>query len=67
MVMMGVVAVAAFGLMPPSRVVRDDGTQVATTKARGIVEECKANLEILRDWKLLVMVKPQSSVYQPVC
>ncbi|KAL3486471.1 hypothetical protein BJX62DRAFT_246798 [Aspergillus germanicus] len=55
-VMMGVGAVAAFGLMPPSRVVRDDGTQVATTKARGIVEEFKANLEIFRDWKLLVMI-----------
>lgn len=56
MVIMGVGACAAFLLMPPTRVIRDDGTQVATTKARGFVEELKANLEIFKDWKLLIMV-----------
>jgi hypothetical protein len=56
MVMMGVGACAAFLLMPPSRVIRDDGTQVATIKARGFFEELKSNLEIFQDWKLLIMV-----------
>lgn len=56
MIMMGVGACAAFLLMPPSRVIRDDGTQVATVKARGFLEELKSNLEIFRDWKLLIMV-----------
>ncbi|KAL1873275.1 hypothetical protein Plec18167_006324 [Paecilomyces lecythidis] len=56
MVMMGLGACAAFLLMPPSKVVRDDGTQVATIKARGLFEELKANLEIFRDWKLLIMI-----------
>lgn len=54
--MMGLGACTAFLLMPPSKVVRDDGTQVATIKARGLFEELKANLEIFRDWKLLIMV-----------
>lgn len=57
MVMMGVGACAAFLLMPPSRVIRDDGTQIALIKPRGFKEELKANLEIFRDWKLLIMVK----------
>lgn len=57
MVMMGVGACAAFLLMPPSRVIRDDGTQIALIKPRGFMEELKANLEIFRDWKLLIMVK----------
>ncbi|KAJ5979915.1 hypothetical protein N7481_007213 [Penicillium waksmanii] len=56
MVMMGVGACAAFLLMPPSRVIRDDGTQIAPVKSRGFKEELKANLEIFRDWKLLIMV-----------
>ncbi|KAK5790676.1 hypothetical protein VI817_007963 [Penicillium citrinum] len=56
MVMMGVGACAAFLLMPPSRVVRDDGTQVSLIKPRGFLDELKANLEIFRDWKLLLMV-----------
>ncbi|KAJ5376292.1 hypothetical protein N7509_013178 [Penicillium cosmopolitanum] len=56
MVMMGVGACAAFLLMPPSRVIRDDGTQIALIKPRGFMEELKANLEIFRDWKLLIMV-----------
>ncbi|OJI99489.1 hypothetical protein ASPVEDRAFT_26301 [Aspergillus versicolor CBS 583.65] len=56
MVMMGVGACAAFLLMPASRVIRDDGTQVATLKPRGFVDELKANLEIFKDWKLLVMI-----------
>lgn len=55
--MMGVGAVASFLLMPPSRVLRDDGTPVAMIKARGLVEELKSNLEIFRDWKLLIMVR----------
>jgi hypothetical protein len=65
MVMMGVGACAAFLLMPPSRVIRDDGTQIALIKPRGFMEELKANLEIFRDWKLLIMVKiePKSSVF----
>jgi hypothetical protein len=54
--MMAVGAVAAFLLMPPSKIIRDDGTQVAVIKPRGFVEELKANLEIFRDWKLLIMV-----------
>ncbi len=58
MVMMGVGACAAFLLMPASRVIRDDGTQVATLKPRGFVDELKANLEIFKDWKLLIMVSP---------
>lgn len=56
MVMMGVGACASFLLMPPSRVIRDDGTQVSLIQTRGFVEELKANLEIFRDWKLLIMV-----------
>lgn len=56
MVLMGGGACAAFLLMAPAKVIRDDGTQVATVKARGIVEELKSNLEIFRDWKLLIMV-----------
>ncbi|KAF2112537.1 hypothetical protein BDV96DRAFT_601941 [Lophiotrema nucula] len=55
-VMMGIGAICAFLLLPPEKVVRDDGTQVATIKPRGFVEELKANLEIFRDWKLLIMV-----------
>jgi hypothetical protein len=56
MVMMGIGACASFLLMPPAKVIRDDGTQVATVKARGFMEELKSNLEIFRDWKLLIMV-----------
>ncbi|KAF9886549.1 hypothetical protein FE257_011321 [Aspergillus nanangensis] len=56
MVMMGIGACAALLLMPPSRVIRDDGTQVAMIKSRGFIEELKANLAIFKDWKLLIMV-----------
>lgn len=56
MVIMGIGACAALLLMPPSRVIRDDGTQVAMIKSRGFVDELKANLEIFRDWRLLIMV-----------
>lgn len=56
MVMMGIGACLTFLLMPPSRVIRDDGTRVATIEARGFIEELKSNLEIFRDWKLLIMV-----------
>lgn len=56
MVMMGIGACSTFLLLPPSKVVRDDGTQVATIHARGFLEELKSNLEIFKDWKLLIMV-----------
>jgi MFS family permease len=55
-VMMGVGCLLALTLRPPSRVIRDDGTQVATLHARGFVQEFKANLEIFKDWKLLLMI-----------
>jgi hypothetical protein len=45
-----------FLLKPPDKIIRDDGTVVATTKPRGVVDELKANLEIFKDWKLLIMV-----------
>jgi hypothetical protein len=47
----------AFALMPPSKIIRDDGTPVGVVQARTFMEELKANLEIFRDWKLLVMVR----------
>lgn len=53
---MGVGACMAFLLQPPRKIVRDDGTQVATVAPRGFIEELKANLEIFKDWKLLIMV-----------
>lgn len=56
MVMMGVGAIMAFLLRPPSKIRRDDGTMVGLVKARGFVDELKANLEVFRDWKLLIMV-----------
>ena len=56
MVLMGVGACSAFLLLPTSKVVRDDGTQVASIKARGFLDELRSNLEIFRDWKLLLMV-----------
>jgi len=46
----------SFLLMPPSKIIRDDGTQVATVKSRGFIEELKSNLEIFKDWKLLIMI-----------
>ena len=49
--------VGAFALRPPNKITREDGTQVALTEPRGFVEEFKANLEIFRDWKLLMMVR----------
>lgn len=55
-VMMAVGACMAFLLLPPSKIIRDDGTQVATVAPRGFIEELKANLEIFRDWKLLIMI-----------
>lgn len=48
--------VGAFALMPPNKITRDDGTKVGVVQARTFVEEFKANLEIFRDWKLLIMV-----------
>jgi hypothetical protein len=55
-VMMSLGMIGAFALMPPSKIVRDDGTPVGVVKARSFMEELKANLEIFRDWKLLIMV-----------
>lgn len=55
-VMMGCGCLLALTLRPPSRVYRDDGTQVATLQARGFKEELKANLEIFKDWKLILLI-----------
>ncbi|KAL2434948.1 putative membrane protein C6F6.04c [Exophiala dermatitidis] len=55
-VMMGLGMIGAFALMPPSKITRDDGTQVGLVQARTFVEELKSNLEIFKDWKLLIMV-----------
>lgn len=55
-VMMVVGACMAFLLQPPSKIVRDDGSAIAIVKPRGFVEELKANLEIFKDWKLLIMI-----------
>jgi hypothetical protein len=54
--MMGCGCLLALTLRPASRVIREDGTQVATLQARGYWEELKANLDIFKDWKLLIMV-----------
>lgn len=54
--MMGCGCLLALTLRPASRVIREDGTQVATIRARGYWEELKANLDIFKDWKLLIMV-----------
>lgn len=43
-------------LKPPSKIIREDGTTVATTKPRGVIDELKANLDIFTDCKLLIMV-----------
>lgn len=48
--------IGAFALMPPSKITRDDGTQVGLVQARSFLEELKANLEIFKDWKLMIMV-----------
>jgi hypothetical protein len=55
-VMMGIGAIAAFLLLPPNKIIRDDGSVVATIQPRTFGQELKANLEIFRDWKLLAMV-----------
>lgn len=54
--MMGCACLLALTLLPPSKVIRDDGSQVATLHARGYKQELKANLEIFKDWRLLLMV-----------
>ena len=56
-VLMGAGAIGAFALLPPNKIIRDDGTVVATIKPRTFGQELKANLEIFRDWKLLLMVR----------
>ena len=55
-VLMSLVMIGAFALRPANKIVRDDGTPIAVVKARSFMEELKANLEIFRDWKLLIMV-----------
>ncbi|KAF2657277.1 hypothetical protein K491DRAFT_767369 [Lophiostoma macrostomum CBS 122681] len=55
-VLMGIGAIAAFLLLPPNKIIRDDGNVVATIAPRSFGQELKANLEIFRDWKLLLMV-----------
>ncbi|KAJ5812677.1 hypothetical protein N7474_008978 [Penicillium riverlandense] len=55
-IMQGLGVFLCFALQPPSKILRDDGTQVATTRSRGFIEELKSNLEIFRDWKLLIML-----------
>ncbi|KUJ07076.1 uncharacterized protein LY89DRAFT_601886 [Mollisia scopiformis] len=57
LVLQGTGAVAGFFLLQdPATIIRDDGTPIAAIKARGFVQELKANLEIFTDWKLLLMV-----------
>ncbi|KAK7900766.1 hypothetical protein LTR67_003050 [Exophiala xenobiotica] len=55
-VVMCIGMVGAFALMPPDKIIRDDGTKVGVVQARTFMEELKANLEIFRDWKLLIMI-----------
>ncbi|EXJ91481.1 hypothetical protein A1O3_00029 [Capronia epimyces CBS 606.96] len=54
--LMGFACVLALGLRPAAKVIREDGTQVATIHSRGYVEELKANMLIFKDWKLLLMI-----------
>ncbi|EXJ75640.1 uncharacterized protein A1O5_00147 [Cladophialophora psammophila CBS 110553] len=54
--MMGVAGLLSFLLRDPWKIVRDDGTRLFTVKSRGWIEELKSNLEIFKDWKLLIMV-----------
>lgn len=46
----------AFLLLPPEKVVRDDGTNIAVVKARSFWEEFKGNLEAFKDWRIIVMI-----------
>ncbi|KAH8701808.1 hypothetical protein BGW36DRAFT_289358 [Talaromyces proteolyticus] len=55
-VIQGFACLFAFALRPPSKITREDGTQLANIKSRGFVEELKSTLEIFRDWKLLIMI-----------
>ena len=55
-VLMGVGCGLAFLLLPPEKVIRDDGTNIAPIHARGLLEELKGNLEAFKDWRLLIMV-----------
>lgn len=56
-VMMGCGAVAgALLLRPADKIIRDDGTHVGKVVARSFGEELQANVEIFRDWKLLIML-----------
>ncbi|KAF2165248.1 hypothetical protein M409DRAFT_67493 [Zasmidium cellare ATCC 36951] len=55
-VLMGSGMIIAFSLRPPSKVIRDDGTEVGVVQARTFVEEIKATLESFKDWKLLVKI-----------
>ncbi|EXJ92801.1 hypothetical protein A1O3_01355 [Capronia epimyces CBS 606.96] len=55
-VLMVVGMIGAFALMPPSKITRDDGTPVSVVQARSFGQELKSNLEIFKDWKLLIMI-----------
>jgi MFS family permease len=54
--LMGCACALAFALRPPSKITREDGTQVSNIQPRGFIEELKSTLEIFRDWKLLIMI-----------
>lgn len=55
----------AFSLRPPSKVVRDDGTEVGVVHARTFLEEIKATLKSFKDWKLLIMVRQLHAANSP--
>ena len=54
--LMGVACLLSFLLRHPSNIVRDDGTRLFTAKHRGWIEELKSNLEIVKDWRLTIMI-----------
>lgn len=54
--MMACAGALSFALRPASKIIRDDGTYVATLHSRGFVEELKSNLEVFKDWKLMLMI-----------
>lgn len=56
MCLMGLACILGACLRPASKVIRDDGTQVATIRSRGYIEELKSNLEVFRDWKALLLI-----------
>ncbi|KIX09036.1 uncharacterized protein Z518_00114 [Rhinocladiella mackenziei CBS 650.93] len=56
MCLMGAACILALCLRPASKVIRQDGTQVATIRSRGYWDELRSNLEVFRDWKALLLV-----------